>query len=238
MASGFAGTVGHMTDEVMDWDSAYRGQAGFEGEPPWNIGEPQPELAALIRQGRVRSEVLDAGCGHAELSLALAADGYTVTGIDLSPSAVAAATQSAQERGLTDRATFVTADITSFTGYDGRFATVVDSTLFHSLPVDGRDGYLQSVHRAAAPGASYFVLVFARGAFPPDLETKPNEVTEDELREAVGRYWEVDEIRPAFIHANMGSPVPGRQVEMPPHDLDEKGRMKAPAFLLAAHKAG
>ena len=58
---------------VIDWDEAYRGDGGFEGAPPWNIGEPQPELAALIAAGKVRGEVLDAGCGHAELSLALAA---------------------------------------------------------------------------------------------------------------------------------------------------------------------
>ncbi len=95
------------------------------------------------------------------------------------------------------------ADITSFTGYDGRFNTVVDSTLFHSLPVEGRDGYLSSVHRAAAPGASYYVLVFAKGAFPAEMETKPNEVDEDELRAAVSKYWEIDEIRPAYIHANI-----------------------------------
>lgn len=60
-----------MTDEVMDWDSAYREQGAFEGPPPWNIGEPQPELATLIAAGKVRSDVLDAGCGYAELSLAL-----------------------------------------------------------------------------------------------------------------------------------------------------------------------
>ncbi|BBZ11639.1 hypothetical protein MBRA_18340 [Mycobacterium branderi] len=47
------------------------------------------------------------------------------------------------------------ADITSLRGYDGRFNTVIDSTLFHSLPVEGRDGYLRSVQQAAAPGASY-----------------------------------------------------------------------------------
>ncbi len=69
----------------MDWDSAYREQAHFAGPPPWNIGEPQPELAALIEQGKFRSDVLDAGCGFAELSLALAARGYTVVGIDLTP---------------------------------------------------------------------------------------------------------------------------------------------------------
>lgn len=228
-----------MSSEIMDWDSVYREQGGFEGPPPWNIGEPQPELAALIAAGKFRSDVLDAGCGVAELSLALAADGYTVVGIDLTPTAVAAATRAATDRGLTT-ASFAQADITDFTGYppgsEGRFTTVVDSTLFHSLPVEGRDGYVSAVHRAAAPGASYFVLVFAKGAFPAEMEPKPNEVDEDELRAAVGKYWEVDEVRPAHIHANIPQ-VSDAPFEFPPHDRDEKGRMKLPAYLLTAHKA-
>jgi SAM-dependent methyltransferase len=222
----------------MDWDSTYRGQGVFEGPPPWNIGEPQPELAALVAAGKFRSDVLDAGCGFAELSLALAAQGYTVVGIDLTPTAVAAATNAAAERGLTT-ASFAQADITDFTGYDERFATVVDSTLFHSLPVEGRDGYLSSIHRAAAPGASYFVLVFAKGSFPAEMEPKPNEVDEDELRAAVSKYWEIDEIRPAYIHATIPTVRPAdAPFEFPQHDHDEKGRMKFPAYLLTAHKTG
>jgi 2-polyprenyl-3-methyl-5-hydroxy-6-metoxy-1,4-benzoquinol methylase len=72
--------VEFVTAQDIDWDAAYRGQGVFEGPPPWNIGEPQPELAALIAAGQVRSDVLDAGCGCAELSLTLAAQGYTVVG--------------------------------------------------------------------------------------------------------------------------------------------------------------
>lgn len=226
-----------MTDEVMDWDSAYRGEGVFEGPPPWNIGEPQPELAALIRDGKVRSDVLDAGCGYAELSLALAAEGYTVVGVDITPTAIAAATKAAEEPGLSN-ASFVQADITSFSGYDGRFNTVIDSTLFHSLPVEGRDGYLRSVHQAAAPGANYYVLVFAKGAFPPDAEQGPNTVDEDELRAAVSKHWEIDEIRPAFIHANIPPAPADAPFQMPEFPKDDKGRSKLPAFLLSAHKAG
>ena len=229
-----------MTSELMDWDDAYRQQGVFEGPPPWNIGEPQPELAALIAAGKVRSDVLDAGCGFAELSLALAAQGYTVVGIDITPTAVAAATKAAQERGLTT-ASFVQADISDFAGYpagsEGRFATVLDSTLFHSLPLESRDGYLRSVHRAAAPGASYYVLVFAKGAFPVEFEARPHEVDEDELREAVRKYWEIDEIRPAFIHANVPQ-IAGATFDLPPHPRDDKDRMMFPAYLLSAHKAG
>jgi hypothetical protein len=84
------------------------------------------------------------------------------------------------------------------------------------------------------PGASYFVLVFAAGAFPPDAETKPNEVTEDGLREAVSKYWEVDEVRPALIHVSAAIlQIPGMTV--PSHfSVDEKGREKMPALLLTA----
>jgi SAM-dependent methyltransferase len=221
-----------MGTEVMDWDDAYRGEGKFEGPPPWNIGEPQPELAALIEAGQITGTVLDAGCGHAELSLALAARGHTVVGIDLSASAIAAARSAARERGL-QNVTFVQDDITAFTGYDGRFDTIVDSTLFHSLPVEARDAYQQAVHRAAAPAARYLVLVFARGAFPPDLEVKPNEVDEAELREVVGRYWVIDDVRPAFIHANE---LPLPDAPPPPFERDEKGRVKMPAFLLSAHR--
>ncbi|MEB3052063.1 class I SAM-dependent methyltransferase [Mycolicibacter sp. MYC123] len=227
-----------MASELMDWDSIYRGEGAFEGPPPWNLGEPQPELAALIAAGKVGGEVLDAGCGVAELSLTLAAQGITVVGLDLSPTAVAAATQAAQDRGLST-ATFYQADITSFDDYppgsEGRFTTIVDSTLFHSLPVEGRGGYLRSVHKAAASGASYYMLVFAKGAFPPEGDGMPNPVDEEELRVAVGRYWTIDEVRPAFSHARM--PTMADSPEQPlPFDLDEQGRTKLPAFLLTAHK--
>jgi len=221
--------------DVIDWDSAYREDGDWAGPPPWNIGEPQPEIAALIEKGVIRSDVLDAGCGFAEASLTLATQGHTVVGIDLTPTAVAAANKAAHDRGLSDRATYVQGDITSFTGYDGRFSTIIDSTLFHSIPVEGRDGYLQSIHRAAAPGATLYILVFADGAFPAQLEQKPNQVTEDELRQAVSKYWAIDEIRPAAIHANMMQ-IPDLPFEMPEHPTDAKGRVKMPAFFVTAHK--
>jgi len=224
------------SDELFE--AAYRGTSPEMGEgtrPPWSIGEPQPEIAALIDAGRFHGDVLDAGCGEAAVSMYLAARGFATVGLDQSPTAIELARAEAAGRGLAN-ATFEVADISSFTGYDGRFGTIVDSTLFHSMPVELREGYQQSIVRAAAPGASYFVLVFDRNSMPAG---PANPVTEDELGEVVGKYWAIDEIRPARIHAI----VPENFLEhfqgfagADIHDED-KGRKSVGAWLLSAHLA-
>src|SRR6185436_18916184 len=194
-----------MTQPTQDlFESAYKGEAEEMGgagvKPPWSIGEPQPELAVLIEQGKFHGDVLDAGCGEAAISLHLAERGFTTVGLDQSPTAIELAKAEAANRGLAN-ASFDVADISDFGGYDGRFGTIIDSTLFHSMPVELREGYQQSIVRAAAPGASYFVLVFDSAGMSGEFG--PNAVTEQELRDVVGKYWEIDEIRPARIHANV-----------------------------------
>ena len=144
--------------------------------------------------------------------------------------AIELAKTEAAKRGLS-KAAFEVADISSFTGYDGRFNTIVDSTLFHSMPVELRDGYQRSIVRAAAPGASYFVLVFDSTGMP---DGPANPVTEDELRDAVSPYWVIDDIRPARIHAHVPDDSP---IDFPVADLRDEGngRKSLPAWLLSAH---
>ena len=225
-----------MTEPLdFEFENVYRGESAQLGvgiRPPWSIGEPQPELAALIEQGKFHGDVLDVGCGEAAISLALAERGQTTVGLDLSPTAIDLARREAERRGLTN-ATFGVADISDFSGWpaglEGRFGTIVDSTLFHSIPVEAREGYQQSIVRAAAPGASYFALVFDKAAVP---EGPINAVTEDELREVVSKYWAVDEIRPARLYAR----VP-EGIELPIAEVrDEANGLKSVAgWLLSAH---
>jgi SAM-dependent methyltransferase len=215
------------------FENAYRGEAaelGLGTRPPWSIGEPQPELAALIEQGKFHGDVLDVGCGEAAVSLYLAERGFTTVGLDLSATAIELAKAEAAKRGLTNAA-FDVADISAFTGYDGRFLTIVDSTLFHSIPVEAREGYQQSIVRAAAPGATYYALVFDRAGLP---NGPANPVTEDELRDVVSKYWVIDEIKPARIYANFTEAAEG--VGMVFGDLRDEpnGRKSVPAWLLSA----
>src|ERR1700679_1795039 len=118
----------------FDFDPAYRGetaQFGAGTRPPWSLGEPQPDIAALIDQGKIKGDVLDAGCGEAALSLHMAALGHNTVGLDASPTAIKLARAEAARQGLTS-ASFEVADITDFnsypTGTEGRFDTIVDST--------------------------------------------------------------------------------------------------------------
>jgi SAM-dependent methyltransferase len=218
------------------FESAYRGETektGLATRPPWSLGEPQPEIAALIEAGKFHGDVLDAGCGEAAVSLYLAERGFSTVGLDLSPTAIALAREEAAKRGLANTS-FEVADISAFTGNDGRFGTIVDSTLFHSMPVELREGYQQSIARAAAPGASYFVLVFDSAGVPVGLV---NSVTSDELRDVVGKYWAIDEIRLARIHV-VAENFPGFQ-DFARHDVRDEGngRKSTPAWLLSAHLA-
>ncbi|WP_329413463.1 class I SAM-dependent methyltransferase [Nocardia vinacea] len=225
----------------FEFEAVYQGTGGPFGpgvKPPWSIGEPQPELAALIEQGKFHGDVLDVGCGEAAISLYLAERGYTTVGLDLSPTAIELARAEATRRGLAN-ASFEVADITSFTGYDGRFDTIVDSTLFHSIPVESRVGYQQSIVRAAAPGASYFALVFDRTALPEVPVPGPAPVTADELREAVEKYWVIDEIRSARIHGNLpvgdfGPTADGPRFRFEGIRDEPSGRKSVPAWLLCA----
>lgn len=218
-----------MTPTSTDWDIVYQQQT----LPPWSIGAPQPELAALIDQGKIRGEVLDAGCGHAALALALAERGHTVVGLDASPTAIAHAAAAAAARGL-NSASFAQADITDFGGYDSRFNTVMDSGLLHALPLDRREPYMTSIHRAAAPGASLYILAFAKRAFGSDMPG-PNGFTAEELRDTAARLWTVDEVRPALLYANDTHAADGPS---PRADVERAGdgRLLMPGFLLSAHK--
>jgi SAM-dependent methyltransferase len=222
-----------MTQPSMDWDAAYR----QETPPPWSIGRPQPELAALIDQRKIRSDVLDSGCGHAALSLTLAARGYTVVGLDASATAVEAAAAAAAEQGLTT-ATFAQADVTSFRGYDGRFSTILDSGLFHALPPERRQDYMRSIFRAAAPGAALYILAFAAGALGDRGDRDqpgPRGFTETELHDAVAELWRVEDLRPAKLYGNASALASSRGLS-PNVERDDEGHFMASGFLLTAHK--
>ncbi|GAB2614960.1 class I SAM-dependent methyltransferase [Streptomyces capparidis] len=207
------------------YESVYSHTSPFGGHrAPWDIGEPQPALAALTDTGAVRGEVLDAGSGTGELSLFLAARGYAVTGVDLSPAAVETAAARAEERGLYP--VFVVGDLLDLSPFPARFDTVVECGVLQGFDDAQRARYAGSLHAATRPGALVHLLNLSaegrraaaeRGA----AHGVPDEVLADlrgpdpeDLRAVFTDGWAEESIVPATIKT-MFPAEGGRPAELP-----------------------
>ena len=71
---------------------------------PWNIETPPKALVELIDSGQIQPcKAIDLGCGAGNYAIYLASLGFDVTGVDISPSAIALAEANAKQKGVTCR---------------------------------------------------------------------------------------------------------------------------------------
>ncbi|OLT43975.1 SAM-dependent methyltransferase [Saccharomonospora sp. CUA-673] len=176
-----------MTEQTIE--STQFEQAYADGSTGWVIGEPQPAVVALERDGRIRGSVLDAGCGTGEHTMLLTTRGYDVLGIDFATGAVDRARRAAADRGVA--AEFAVADVFALDeDYDGRFDTVVDSALFHVFPAAAQRRYAEVLHRLLRPGGVVHLLALAdtgEPAFGPIIR-------DTAIREAFTDGWTIEEL--------------------------------------------
>lgn len=158
------------------WDASYA-----DGPAPWDLGEPQPAVVRLARDGAFAGAVLDAGCGTGDNARHIASLGHRVLGFDVAGSAVSIARARAAESGAD--AEFIEADALHLDGLGRTFDTVLDSGLFHTFDTEERRAYVESLASVTGPGGRLYVLCFSDVGF----ETGPHPVGEEELREAFTR---------------------------------------------------
>ncbi|MGH3552917.1 MAG: SAM-dependent methyltransferase [Mycobacterium sp.] len=197
----------------LDFDALYRGESPGEGipamtTPPWDTKAPKENVVGWQAQGLVHGDVLDIGCGLGDNAVYLARQGFNVTGLDISPTALITAERRADEAGVS--VTFAVADSTKLDGYTDAFDTVVDSGMFHCLDEDGKRSYAAAVHRATRAGATLLLSCFS-DANPPDAERPRPAVTEQTLRDVLGDAgWDIASLEPVTVHHEQD----GAQVEM------------------------
>ncbi|MFF7779615.1 class I SAM-dependent methyltransferase [Streptomyces tanashiensis] len=149
------------TEGGADWRDGF--YADRDKPVPFFVAKPDENLLSYVEQGLLPAggKVLDLGCGPGRNALYLASAGFDVTGVDLSPTAVAWAEERADAAGA-ENVRFVCGD--AFTAaLDGPYDLIYDSGCFHHLPPHRRISYLALLDRALAPGGHLALTAFAAG---------------------------------------------------------------------------
>ena len=169
-----------------------------EGQPPWDIGRPQADLARLVDAGTITGDVLDAGCGTGENALYAASLGLEVTGIDAAPAAIDMARRKADARGVA--VTFVVGDVLDLGAYADAFDCTIDCGCFHVFGDADRERYVRAAHLALRENGRLFLMCFS-DQVPGDWG--PRRVSQTELRDAFSDGWRVDAIDEAHFEVTL-----------------------------------
>ncbi|RLV55533.1 methyltransferase domain-containing protein [Aeromicrobium phragmitis] len=138
------------------WESRYR-----EREQTWS-GRPNQSLVDVV-DDMLPGRALDLGCGEGGDSIWLAAQGWSVTAVDVSPTALERARRAATDAGLADNISWRVHDLAAWEP-EGEFDLV--SACFLQSPVEfPRYEVLRSTAERLAPNGH--LLVVAHASAPP-----------------------------------------------------------------------
>lgn len=168
--------------EKEHWDSRYR-----TADLPWDTGRPSAEMIRRLQNDPVKPcRAIEFGCGTGSNSVWLALQGFDVTGIDISPLAIAAANDRAKHAGVSVH--FVCADVTNPPDLGPPFEFFFDRGCYHAVRRVDADGFLKALARVTAPGAMGIVLT---GNSKEEHKPGPPVVSEQNIRDELGRDFEI-----------------------------------------------
>lgn len=182
-------------------------------EIPWNIESPPDILKSIVTGGIVKPcKAIDLGCGTGNYSMYLASQGFDVTGIDISPTAIELARNSAIQRGI--KCSFMVADVLGgMNEVFDKFDFAFDWELLHHIFPSDREKYINNVCHLLNPGGRYLSICFSeentqfggKGKYRnTPLNTTLYFSSEEEMRSLFKSLFIIEELRAIEIQGKFG----------------------------------
>jgi SAM-dependent methyltransferase len=181
----------------------------YQDIAPWDIGAPQPAMAALIEKCPPANPILDLGCGSGDLAIYLAKLGHQVVGIDFVESAIKNAQEKATSlpHGTAQSLNFQVADALKPSSLQQTFGAVFDSGFYHLFNPDQCEQLIDEVASILKPLGCYYLHEFAIEFLVPNM---PRHISIDELQTffTVEKGWRIKEIQTVEFLSQVAPPVP------------------------------
>lgn len=143
-----------VTSIAKHWNDAY---SNYE-HLPWDTDGLPVEIREITDRLSKCSRILDVGCGRGLHAIELAAQGFDVTGIDLSDIAINQAISSAASSGtLVD---FRCVDAIDFVANEP-FDIIIDYSVFHHVSIDHREQYSKRCVANMAVGGQLVIVCYS-----------------------------------------------------------------------------
>jgi SAM-dependent methyltransferase len=155
-----------------DWEDNYQ-----TGDLPWDSGHASSELQRVVAAEHIAAvPALELGCGSGNNAVWLAQQGFDVTAVDISPTAIRRAKERSAAAGVVVR--FVVADVTAALDLGGPFRFLFDRGCYHCVRDAGLDGYLQTLEKNLDRQALGLILT----GNDHEERTGPPVVSEEQIR--------------------------------------------------------
>jgi ubiquinone/menaquinone biosynthesis C-methylase UbiE len=147
-----------MSVDYSEWDQVYRKYP--LNELSWELGKPRPILVEYLEKRFIpKGSALDLCCGAATNSIYLAQNGFEVTGLDISKTALAIAKKKARQAKV--NINFLEGSFVDLPLGGGIFDFLFDMGCFHHVEVKDRSKFISGVFRVLKEGGVYVLTCFS-----------------------------------------------------------------------------
>ncbi len=183
-------------NKTKDFEERYR-----NGDLPWDTGEQDKNLEQVIKEESIQPcSVLELGAGTGSNAVWLAGQGFNVTAMDISPTAIEIARGKAADAGV--GITFVVGDILKDKIPHGPFDLVFDRGCFHvfDMPED-RSALAEIIRNQLNPGGYWFSIIGSTDG--PRRDSGPPRMSVLDIASAVESRFEIISLKAIYLDTNL-----------------------------------